>query len=659
VAPLNKRRALAMIEQAKLHAARGEWTQVEALARQVADSELKEPHGVAFLGDALRALGRRDEAVRALEAGLREYPTSPELEARLGSLCLEGEDFVRAVELLGRARLKFKREPSVLTQYAAALLRVGRVDDAEQALAQALFAGGGADSKLVLALVKARRGKFDDAQGLAAEVEARASNPQLKATAQALQADARLMLGDAAGALERWTALEAEGRLEPGQLAHMAWAAQLVGQPERADRLIAERIARGALAEDLLMFAHIDNLRREPARALERLAAAGVAKGEHGPDWDFQLAAVQGRALRLLHRADESLAVLERATALPELHSRLGAAVLVDLGHLAADRGDFERAAERFEHALRCDPDDPEARRGLELAKERTAWRDDAAARVDLARAEAESLRRRFLSRETELEGLRAEIDRLKQTAAEAMARAARAEVEGRTRLEAERKQRLREELEAREREVEARAKENLERAFDGAALPDPMGPMLLVAERTYQQALYTELPSAAVAVLFSGALERSLMELIVRPFDSWLEHDGRREAFLTGATREVKGRRVEYYDRLVEAFDRGLDSRVPGLGEVARVLVRRDETYLAPFKTFLHEHFTLDDAFFTAFATFVSWSKEQLRDPVAHGRLEIGWDELKAFREQLLFSFQGASPGVLPRLVRSRRVAR
>jgi hypothetical protein len=182
---------------------------------------------------------------------------------------------------------------------------------------------------------------------------------------------------------------------------------------------------------------------------------------------------------------------------------------------------------------------------------------------------------------------------------------------------------------------------------------------MLLVAERTYQQALYTELPSAAVAVLFSGALERSLMELIVRPFDAWLELEGRREAFLTGATREVKGRRVEYFDRLVEAFDRGLDSRVPGLGEVARVLVRRDEAYLSPFKQFLHEYFTLDDAFFSSFAAFVTWSKEQLRDPVAHGRLEIGWDELKAFREQLLFTFSSASPGVLPRLVGSRRVAR
>ncbi len=657
MARLNKRRALALIDQANLHSARQEWDKIVPLAQQVIDSELGEPVGHALLGDALRQLGRRDEARAVFEAGLASYPKNADLEARLGSLLLDLEEIDRAVELLGRARTRLRRDSGVLTHYAMALLRAGRTDEAEQMLAQALFAGGGLESKLVLALVKARRGSFEEADALAAEIEARATGA-LRSAARALRADARLMLGDAKGALAGWEALEAEGGLAPTQLAHMAYAAQQTGDVARADALIAKRTAEGATGEDLLLFAQIDLLRREPARALERIAAAEGAKGLREPGWDFQLAAARGRALRLLSRGDEATAVLQQALALPEAASRLGAPVLVDLGHLAAERGEFEQAAAHFEAALAHDGGDPEAKRGLDLAKQRTAWKTLAAEQVDLARTEAESLRRRFLSRERELEGLRAEIDRLKNAAAAAQEHAERAQQTDRARLEAEHRARLRDELEARERDVELKAKESLERAFGptGATLPDPMGPMLLVAERTYQQALYTELPSAAVAVMFSGALERSLLELIVRPFDAWLEVAGRREVFLTAATREVRGRRVEYFDKLVEAFDRDLDSRVPGLGEVARVLVRRNEAYLAPFKQFLGEHFALDDAFFSDFATFVTWTKEKLRDPVAHGRLELAWDELRAFREQLLFTFARGVPGALPRLVQARR---
>jgi hypothetical protein len=179
---------------------------------------------------------------------------------------------------------------------------------------------------------------------------------------------------------------------------------------------------------------------------------------------------------------------------------------------------------------------------------------------------------------------------------------------------------------------------------------------MLLVAERTYQTAVSTELPAAAVAVLFSGALERSLIELLVKPFDAWLDQGTRRKDFLTGAVRERRGKRMEYFDRFVEAFDRELNGRAPALGEVSRVLARRNEAYLAPFRAFLSEHFDVDDAFFGAMADFVRWSKEKLRDPVAHGHIEIGWDELKAFREKLLHRFGGAERGLLPRLIEARR---
>jgi tetratricopeptide (TPR) repeat protein len=654
---LNKRRAVALLEQAQLHGQRGEWARVVDLAGQVVTSGPALASAVGLLADGQRKLGRRDEARATLEAGLRQFPREAELEARLGSLLLELEDVDQAVELLGRARSKTRRDPSLLTHYAAALLRAGRLEDAESQLAQALLLGGGLDSKLVLSLVKVRRGRFEEADALAGEVEVRAAQGhELQWAARAVRANLLLLLGDARGALDRWRAIDAAGMSEPGQLAHMAYAAQLVGEVEASDALRARRLAQGAGAEDLLLFAQIDNVRQQPSLALERLAQAEAARGERAPGWAFELAAAKGRALRLLGRIDEASELLEQATRDDAAATRLGAPVWVDLGHLAAAGGDFERAVECYGRALALVKDDPEAARGLELARRRVAWREamqaSAEERVDAAKAEAEAMRRRFVSREGELESLKRELDELKRTAAAAV-REAEA---GRAQVADEQKRRLREELEARERDAAEKAAENVALAFGGAVVVEPVGAMLLVAERTFQKALYTELPAAAVAVLFSGALERSLLELLVKPFDQWLGVGGRRAAFLEGAVRERRGARVEYFDRLIESFDHALDARAPALGEVSRVLERRREGYLAPFATFLAEGWALDEAYFDELGRFVQWSKEKLRDPVAHGRLELGWDELKRFREQLLFSFAGAPRGVLPALVLARR---
>lgn len=656
---LNKRRAVALLDQASLHASKGEWARVVDLTRSVVEARLRLPKAPGLLADGLWKLGRRDEAREVLTEAMAEHPTEVELEARLGVLLLDAEDFEGAVEVLGRARAKTRRDPALLTHYAAALLRAGRIEEAESQLAQALLSGGGLDAKLVLALVKVRRGQFSEADALAGDVEERAQTTQLAWAARAVRANVRLLLGDAAGALDRWRAIEAAGMTDPGQLAHMAYAAQLVGDVAASDAYRARRMGAGPVAEDLLLFAQIDNLRQRPDFALERLDEALAARGERGPGFAFEHAAARGRALRLLGRVDEAVRVLDQAATEPEAATRLGAPVWVDLGHLTAGGGDFERATECYERALALVKDDPEATRGLELARRRVAWKEamlaSAAEQLEAARTEAEAMRRRFLSREGELDSLRRELEELKRTAAAAMQQAQR----DRTELELEQKRRLREEIEARERDAEEKARENLRRAFGAAAIVEPVGAMLLVAERTFQKALYTELPAAAVAVLFSGALERSLIELIVRPFDQWLGVGDRRARFLEGAIRERRGSRVEYFDRLVEVFDRELETRAPSLGEVGRVLERRRESYLAPFLEFLEETWVLEPAFFDALAAFVQWSKEKLRDPVAHGRLELGWEELKPFREQLLFHFANVGTGVLPALSLRRRHAR
>jgi hypothetical protein len=153
------------------------------------------------------------------------------------------------------------------------------------------------------------------------------------------------------------------------------------------------------------------------------------------------------------------------------------------------------------------------------------------------------------------------------------------------------------------------------------------------------------------VAVLFSGALERALFMLIVQRFDAWLDEGDRRGDFLSGAVRDRRGKRVEYFDRFVEAFDRSLEGRAPSLGEVSRALSRRHDGPLSVFQRFLAES-GASEAFLDLLARFVQDAKERLRDPVAHWlAVDLGWDELKAFREAFLLRFEGG-PGVLARLL-------
>ncbi len=659
---LNKRRAIAQLEQARLHSERGEWATVETLVREVSVAGHKDAAIASLLGEALRQLGRRDEARQVLEAGLAQHPANSEIEARLGCLFLDADEPLKAIELLGRVRRARPRDPQVLTYFAGALLRVGRAEEAEAQLARAMLVGGGADTRLVLAMVKLRRGQFDDADRLAAQIEGAESAPILVWTARALRADIKLLRGDARGSFEAWLKIDAAGHLEPHQISHMAYAGELAGDRAQVDSAIARRLAQDPQAEDLLLFAQIANLRRDTTRALDWLVQAERTVKVQNTGWEFEFHSARGRTLRLLERPEEARKELLAACALPEASiPRVGSGPFVDLGHLAAEAGAFEEADAHFRRALELDPDEPEARRALELTSRRLGWRQaleaSAEERVDAAKAEAEALRRRFLVRETEVDRLKREVERLKaeRASAEAQARDATQKVAA---LQSQSPAHLRAELEERERDIDGKSNENLERAFGQGriACPERLRQMLLVAERTYQTSLYTELPAAAVAVLFSGAFERSLVELIVHPFDQWLDQRQLRSRFLEDGVRERRGNRVEYADRFFESLDREQSARPPSLGEVSRVLERREEPYLSIFNQFLTSSFELPSAFWTEFARFVTWGKETLRDPVAHGHIEIDWEGLKQFRERLLFSFAGENTGVLPTLLRARK---
>lgn len=651
---LNKRRALAQLEQARLLLERAEWAQAEALAREVLAAGFDELLAFAICSDALRQLNRSGEAVAMVERGLAALPGDPHLESRMGSLLLDVDDARRAAEFFGRARKKLPRDAQVLTGHAAALLNLGQAEDAEPLLTRALLLGGGGDTRLVLALTRLRRGQHLEADRLAAQIEAETDNPPtLIARARALRAELAVLRGDAKAAFAIWRELDAGGYVNLHQLAHFAYAAELAGEREAADAVIAKRQAQEPSAQDWLMFAQIQNHRGEFRAALASLAhAEALPAPDDESGWRYELLAVRGRALRLSGERAEAKQVLEAALALPEgALPQVGAGPNVDLGHLAAEEGDFETAQARFEAALKLDPGEPEAKRALELTARRLDWRQavesSAGEKVEAAKAEADAMRRRYLMRETEVDRLKREVRRLTEERETAEAKTEAAKREAAERVKAE--------LEARERDIDAKTADSLQ-VLDGARCPPRLESLLRVAERTYQHALYTELPAAAVAVLFSGAFERSLVELLVTPFGAWLDARGLRARFLADGVAEKRGSRVEYFDRFFETFDTSFESRPPSLGEVSRVLDKRDERYLAVFADYLRDAFALPPEFWGALATFVTWSKETLRDPVAHGHLDVEWDVLKRFRAQLLFEFAGQKPGALPQMLLAKK---
>lgn len=647
-----KQRASRLFDQARLHLQRHEPDKAEPILAELwANSALRDPLIPAALAESLTQQKKWDQARDTLRGGLEEFPGAAELTVRLAGTLVQSGEVEDALSLLERSASTLRKSPVLLGQYGYALLQAGRIDQAYEVLSRALERGAGPDVRLVFAAVRAKQGDYQEAEALAQKLEHNAP-PERLATCRALRADCRLFLGDAKGALALFRGLREEGRLPVELFGHMAYAAQLSGEDALADELIAAREERGPTPEDQLLFAQIANLRGEPDRALARLVAAEQAVGPRFDGFAFELSATRGRALRLAGRREEAQGLLETLAGAPEAKSgRLGPRLLVDLGHLAAEAGDFEIAAQRFDQALALDPADPEALHGRALTARKVAWRTaleaSAEAKVEAARAEAEALQRRFSAREGELEKLRRELEALKAAKRESEEQARRAEAEAqaaKARALAEQKQRVADELAQREAEIDQKAKENIERALGPAIVrcPPAILTALMVAEKTFQRALYTDLPAAAVAVLYAGALERTLYTLFVERFRIWLGDDDRRSAFLKAGVRERRGSRVDYFDHFIEAFDEERPGKAPSMGEVARVIERRKEPYLALFDAFLAETYALSDPFLDGLVKFVIWAKERLRDPVAHGRgIELGYEELKILRERMLFSLE------------------
>ncbi len=659
---LNKRRATALLEQARARLTKKP-DEAESLARQVVEG-LPTPEAFAVLAEARERQGEFEAAVEAADAGLKRFPKSAAIEAWKGGALVRAGRAAEGRKLLERARPQLAKDAGFFVFYAWALSQTGEPEKAETAARKAVELGGGPAAKLELAKLLGRHGHYAEAEGVLAPLEKAKLPAEQLAEVKAVRGDAQLFQGDAEGAVTSWKALLDAGRLPDAYLGHFAYAAQLAGDAALADRLIAKRKS-GASPEDLLLFGLIALNRGEAQQALERLALARGAPGPRPDDFDYELLAAEGRALRILGKPKQSREKLQLAAARPEYASRrLGPRVRVDLAHLAAEEGDFETSAQLLGEALALDPGDPEAARAMELTQRRVAWKTelakDATAKVEAAQLEAEAMRRRFVSRESQLEAevaqARAAREEAERKAREAIAQAREAEERARS-LQREH---VGQALAARETEADERAKENVERALDGldGVCPAELRKGVEVAEATFQRALYIDLPASPVALLYSGALERALFFAYVRRFEEWLKAGGRLKSFLEGAVKSIgSGKRVEYFDRFAEAFDPALKAKAPALGEVGRVIERRHESHLKPFRAFLDETYQAPDAFYAELAEFVRWAKETLRDPSAHGRIaNLGYHELRRFRDQLLFDFGGRKRGALAQMLEPKR---
>ncbi len=116
------------------------------------------------LANALKALGRREERLAALEDGARRFPQDRRTPPLLAEVAEERGQWARALEIWGdyRARDAARDEPKAAIGRARALFRLGRVDEASQTLEGFLAASAGQRpgvARVRLDLGRARRGR--------------------------------------------------------------------------------------------------------------------------------------------------------------------------------------------------------------------------------------------------------------------------------------------------------------------------------------------------------------------------------------------------------------------------------------------------------------------------------------------------------------------
>ncbi|MFL5341994.1 MAG: tetratricopeptide repeat protein, partial [Gemmataceae bacterium] len=112
------------------HRAAGRLTEAEAAARGVAERWPEDSRGPQALGDCLREQGRTAEAIAAYREALRRNPDDLAANMHAGTLLLAGEDQVAAEPYLRRAAELLPGAFTVLSNYAACLIKLNREREA-------------------------------------------------------------------------------------------------------------------------------------------------------------------------------------------------------------------------------------------------------------------------------------------------------------------------------------------------------------------------------------------------------------------------------------------------------------------------------------------------------------------------------------------------
>ncbi len=282
------------------------------------------------LGIAFYKTGMLDEAVREFRRVAELRPEDVGARFHLGLANLRLGRWAEAETHLLAASRERGAKPAVFHDLALALERLGRLDEARDALEEALLRGGEEEPRIHLSLgiLALRAGVFD--------------------AADAHFAQARPLFGT---------------RPPSAVWFHSAaLAAGLSGQRDRAIELLSEGVQahphaaalHNNLAVALMAAGRADDARSAIERGLQEDPGLAPLHRNRG-----DLAMGEGRG-------DLALESYQRAV---KAHETLGPEVWARIGALRAAQGDRAEAAAAWERALTLDPSHPEARRRLDAAR--------------------------------------------------------------------------------------------------------------------------------------------------------------------------------------------------------------------------------------------------------------------------------------------------
>ena len=203
------------------------WAEAAAAFRRATSSSVVEPNAFNWYSLMLGSVGRFDEALRQVSAGLEIFPRSAVLHSRTAVVHAWNGNTELARRYFERARQLGVGGGSFELAYAVFQMRNSEFAEAGRAAARGV-ADGGAPANWVAPMIAALQGEADASVALAALAAATAQsplNPQVETTA-------RVLLGDVDGALEVASSLLQPGRTYETEFLFLDELAEMQARPE-------------------------------------------------------------------------------------------------------------------------------------------------------------------------------------------------------------------------------------------------------------------------------------------------------------------------------------------------------------------------------------------------------------------------------------------